>query len=413
MSLLVVQNLGKSYRTYHSEWQRFARWFGVSVTPRSEQWVLRNIDFTIESGESIGVLGKNGAGKSTLLKMIAGTVQPSEGTVQLNGRIAAILELGMGFNPELTGRQNVMHAAGLMGYSKVDIETAMPDIQAFSDIEEYFDLPVRTYSSGMQSRVSFAVATAFKTDILIVDESLAVGDAAFQRKCFRRLEGLIAQGTTLLFVSHDIDSVKKICKKALFIDHGRLVEFGDAKKVCDHYEKALFGKSDKQKDQKHVVLLDATLKSDCEVSYGDGRGTIANIVLAGAEGDQANVFRSNEDMSIEYDVQFHEAVRSPVFTCMIKTKEGIAVSGTDSTFLEAEVVDASPGDVLKVKFSFSAALVPGFYYVNCGVRDADASEAGFIHRRVDAAIFKVVSGDDTTALVGVADLQARLEVSTP
>ena len=180
MSLLCVQDLGKAFRAYRSEWQRFARWFGIPAKPSEEHWVLRHVNFDIQPGEAIGIIGHNGAGKSTLLKMITGTLQATEGYMQVNGRIAAILELGMGFNHELTGRQNVFHAAGLMGFSVEQIQQTIPDIEAFAEIGEYFDEPVRTYSSGMQMRVAFSVATAFRPEILIIDEILAVGDISFQ-----------------------------------------------------------------------------------------------------------------------------------------------------------------------------------------------------------------------------------------
>ncbi|CAI8789687.1 ABC transporter ATP-binding protein [Pseudomonas chlororaphis] len=413
MSLLSVKNLGKSYRTYRSEWQRFARWFGISVKPHTENWVLRGVGFDIQPGESIGVLGKNGAGKSTLLKMITGTLQPSEGSIILNGRIAAILELGMGFNPELTGRQNVIHAAGLMGYTRDLIDKVMPDIEAFSDVGEYFDQAVRTYSSGMQSRVSFAVATAFKTDILIVDESLAVGDAAFQRKCFRRLESMIEEGTTLLFVSHDIESVKKICKTALYIDKGGVVEFGEAKAVCDIYERALFSKNNIPLiEQVADVGLDLGLKSDCEISYGSGGAVIQDLQIKNAQDGLANVIKNNDVMRLCFKVEFFKSVKSPIFTYLIKTKEGIAISGTDSFFLSEDVGSVESGSIVNVEFSFNASLVPGIYYINCGVRESTGEEVDFLHRRVDAAIFRVVSSSGTTALAGLADFHTAVKLSS-
>ncbi|MDH5479762.1 MAG: ABC transporter ATP-binding protein, partial [Nitrosomonas sp.] len=169
MSLLSIKNVGKAFVSYKSELYRFARWFGMPVKPSAEHWVIRHISFDIHSGEAIGIIGQNGAGKSTLLKMITGTLQPTEGQIQVNGRIAAILELGMGFNPELTGRQNVIHAAGLMGFNAEQVQQAMPDIETFAEVGEYFDEPVRTYSSGMQMRVAFAVATTYRPEILIVD----------------------------------------------------------------------------------------------------------------------------------------------------------------------------------------------------------------------------------------------------
>lgn len=411
MSLLTVSNLGKAYRQYRSEWQRFARWFGIPVKPAHEHWVVRGISFDVWPGEKIGILGKNGAGKSTLLKMITGTLQPSEGQVTVQGRVAAILELGMGFNPELTGRQNVFHAAGLMGFNQQQIESVVEDIQHFADIGEYFDQPVRIYSSGMQSRVSFAVATSFHSDILIIDEALAVGDAAFQRKCFRRLEELCDKGTALLFVSHDIESVKKICQRAVHIEAGGLVEVGEAKPVCDRYEKALFSKSSAMTHAKvPEPVVDTGLVSDCELSYGDGRALIHDVALANSDNVRANVLRCNETMKIIFSVEFHTTVRNPIFTCLVKTREGIAIFGTDSAFLKQELREVNAGSSVQVEFEFKAALLPGIYYINCGVRDPSESDTDFLHRRVDVAMFRVTSNESSTALAGLADLQAVVNV---
>ncbi|WP_259757890.1 ABC transporter ATP-binding protein [Pseudomonas sp. GCEP-101] len=411
MSLLTVSNLGKSYRQYHSEWQRFARWFGIPSRPAHEHWVVRGVSFDVLPGEKIGILGKNGAGKSTLLKMITGTLQPSEGHVSVRGRVAAILELGMGFNPELTGRQNVFHAAGLMGFNQQQIEEVVEEIQHFADIGEYFDQPVRIYSSGMQSRVSFAVATSFHSDILIIDEALAVGDAAFQRKCFRRLEELCDKGTALLFVSHDIESIKKICQKAVHIEAGSLVEVGEAKPVCDRYEKALFSKTSAiSESATPMPIMDAGLVSDCELSYGDGRAIIRDVALANSSGMSANVLRCNETMKIVFTVDFHQTVRNPVFTCLVKTREGIAIFGTDSAFLKQEILAVDAGNSVQVEFAFKAALLPGIYYINCGVRDPSESDTDFLHRRVDVAMFRVTSSESSTALAGLTDLQAVVSV---
>ena len=195
--LLTVRELGKSFRDYGSEWRRFAAWFGLRVRIKSENWVLRDISFSVAPGESIGIVGQNGAGKSTLLKLITGTMKATTGTVAVHGRIAAILELGMGFDPDLSGRANVYHSAGLMGFSRRAIDGVIVDVETFAEIGEYFDEPARTYSSGMQMRVAFAVATAFRPDILIVDEALSVGDAYFQHKCFKRIREFREQGTSL------------------------------------------------------------------------------------------------------------------------------------------------------------------------------------------------------------------------
>ena len=232
---LHVQNLGKSYRQWGSELRRVASWFMPSILPRAEHWVLQDVSFSIGPGEAVGVVGQNGAGKSTLLKLISGTTQPSQGTVHKRGRVAAILELGMGFSPDLTGRQNAYHSAGLMGYSQAEIEHAMPDIESFAEVAEYFDKPVRTYSSGMQMRVAFGVATAFKPDLLIVDEALSVGDSYFQHKSFDRIRKFRDEGVSIMLVTHSMSDVRTLCDRVILLDKGRVLKDGQPDEVVDYY----------------------------------------------------------------------------------------------------------------------------------------------------------------------------------
>src|SRR5574344_701646 len=201
--ILEVKNIYKSYRTYSSEIWRIFSWFGIKHKAIQENYTLKNISFSINEGEAIGIIGQNGAGKSTLLKIITGTLCSTSGSIVVNGKIAAILELGMGFHPDLSGRQNAYHSAGLMGYTSEQIDSVINDIEAFAEVGEYFDQPVRTYSSGMQMRVAFATVTAYRPEILIVDEALSVGDAYFQHKSFERIRQFQKEGTTLLLVSHD------------------------------------------------------------------------------------------------------------------------------------------------------------------------------------------------------------------
>jgi lipopolysaccharide transport system ATP-binding protein len=415
--LLSAKNLGKAFRQYGSEWHRIFSWFGVPARSAGEHWVLRNISFDVGWGEAVGIVGQNGAGKSTLLKLIVGTQKPTEGTVETRGRVAAILELGMGFNPELSGRQNVFHSAGVMGFLRREIERVMPEIEEFADIGDYFDQPVRTYSSGMQMRVAFGVATAIRPEILVVDEALAVGDAAFQRKCFQRIESYISAGTTLLYVSHDIEGVKKVCHRAIFLKHGRLEAIGAAKDVCDEYEKYLFGGRTAVRDvQRRSVnegrsaRYDDSLKSDCEKSYGDGRAVIERIWLENEAGFTANVFYGKELIRIKFLVRFIEAVSSPVFAFLIKIREGIAVYGTDTGLLKQKVQNFSSGDLVEVAFTVKNVLSPGIYYLNCGIRDDAGKKPVFLHRRVDALLFKVVQDAPTAPGIGLANLEASVQI---
>ena len=419
MSVLSIKNVGKAYRSYASEWHRFAGWFGLRSRPAVENWVLRHINFDIGPGEAIGIVGKNGAGKSTLLKIITGTLQASEGSVSINGRIAAILELGMGFNAELSGRQNVRYTAGLMGLSVDEIDRAMPEIEAFAEISDYFDEPMRTYSTGMQVRVAFAVATAYRPEVLIIDEALSVGDAGFGRKCFQRIEEFQDAGTTLLFVSHDTESVKKLCDRAIFLKQGELVSIGSAKSVCDAYEKDLFGgiqtvkspalQGDSHDLSKKEPMLDPSLVASCEVAYGSGKADIDYVWIEDLSGNRINIVESGEPFRWCYRVSFHATVENPIYAMMLKTREGIALYGVDSTGFGA-TDPASEGDALDVVFQVNNSLAPGEYYLNSGVRMDSPESIEFLARRVDAGILRVVSSSKSTIMVGLMEMGAELSI---
>jgi lipopolysaccharide transport system ATP-binding protein len=416
-SALAVSGLGKAFRSYRSEWQRVLSWLGAPVKPSSEQWVLRDIEFAIAPGEAVAIVGQNGAGKSTLLKLVAGTMRPSEGSVEIAGRVAAILELGMGFNPELTGRQNALHAGGLMGFDRKALRATMPAIEVFADIADYFDKPLRIYSSGMQVRVAFAVATAFRPEILIIDEALAVGDAAFQRKCFQRIEAFRRDGTTLLFVSHDLETVKKICSRAAFLNAGRLVRFGPAKQVCDEYEQHLFGAVARPPAQPsstpNPTRFDPALAAtSCEVVYGDGRAEIESCWVENGAGERVNVIPSDRPFVWRYEVRFNEVVDDPVFAMLVKTREGVTIYGVDSKQLNVQHRRYLPGELVDVRFELSNRLGPGIYYLNCGVRLDLHDRVEFVSRRVDAAMVRIVDNVPSTIIVGLVNMKANLVLAT-
>ena len=411
---LHVQNLGKSYRQWGSELRRVASWFAPSIAPREEHWVLKDVSFSIGPGEAVGIVGQNGAGKSTLLKLITGTTQPTQGQVHLRGRVAAILELGMGFNPDLTGRQSAYHSAGLMGYSQADIERTMPDIEAFAEVGDYFDQPVRTYSSGMQMRVAFSVATAFKSDLLIVDEALAVGDAAFQRKCFSRIETFLAQGGTLLFVSHDIETVKRLCNKAIFIHHGAVKAIGKAKTVCDEYERTIFGRMAKRtaidNRDETVGSLDPGLKAEgLEKQYGDRGAIISTVTIKNSSGEIVNVIPEGVPFSVSYQVKFTRAAHGVKFGMMVKTVEGVCIYGTNTTNCSMQESFNAKDDI-SVCFELQGNLVPGTYYLNVGSTHQLDDGPVFLLRKVDCLIFRVTSSEWRVSM-GYANLFAKPALS--
>lgn len=420
MGSIIVSNLGKAYKQYPNRWSRLLEWLDPDTKPRHQlHWVLQDINFTINSGESVGIIGINGAGKSTLLKMITGTTQPTTGSVQLNGRVAALLELGMGFHPDFTGRQNAYMAGQLLGYTTDEITRLMPEIEAFAEIGEYIDQPVRVYSSGMQMRLAFAVATAHRPDVLIIDEALSVGDAAFQRKCFQLIESYRVAGTTLLFVSHDIETIKKICDRAIFIKAGYLADYDIAKKVCDIYEKFLFGGNRTQIDQNkskidevesHTSKFDPTLTTNCEMIYGNGKANIEICWLEDVYGNKINIIEAGHSFRWCYRVKFNEDVEKPIFAMMIKTREGISLYGTDTTTIKVNHDKILADEYANITFTLVNTLAPGIYYFNCGVRHDSTEKIEFLSRRIDSAILKVISTQQTTIATGLIEMSANLEI---
>ena len=422
MGTITITNLGKAYKQYPNRWSRLAEWVLPGKQTRHHlPWVLQDINFTVQPGEAVGIIGINGAGKSTLLKMITGTTQPTTGSVHITGRVAALLELGMGFHPDFTGRQNAFMAGQLLGYSVEEIAALMPEIEAFAEIGDYIDQPVRVYSSGMQVRLAFAVATAHRSDVLIIDEALSVGDAAFQRKCFRRIEDYQAAGTTLLFVSHDIETVKKLCDRAVFIKDGQLAHFGAAKQVCDEYEKYLFGDrrertksaqgSDASSPAPETSKFDPSLVASCEMSYGNGKADIESCWLEDANGRRINVVEAGTPFRWCYRVRFNQDVDKTIFAMMLKTREGVALYGVDSTEVGVAPGKAYTGEQLNVSFSLANALAPGVYYLNCGVRIHTVNGVEFLSRRVDSAILRVTAGPSSTVVVGMVELGAMLSIN--
>ncbi len=246
MTHILVSGVGKAYKIYQRKVHRLLEWMIPGIQPQhSLKWILKDINFEINEGEAVGIIGINGAGKSTLLKLITGTAKPTTGNIDISGRVAAMLELGMGFHADFTGRQNVYMSGQLLGLSVEQINQLMPEIESFAEIDEYIDQPVRVYSSGMQVRLAFSVATAIRPDILIIDEALSVGDAYFQHKSFERIREFRRKGTTLLLVSHDKQAIQSICDRAILLNQGEVAMEGEPEAVMDFYNALL---ADKEKN---------------------------------------------------------------------------------------------------------------------------------------------------------------------
>jgi lipopolysaccharide transport system ATP-binding protein len=405
--VLKVSGLGKAFRTYRSEWQRTLSWFGVPVKPAAEHWVLQEVSFSVASGEAVGIVGQNGAGKSTLLKLITGVLRATEGDIHINGRIAAILELGMGFNPEFTGRQNVFHAAGLMGFSREAIEQAMPEIEAFAEIDEYFDQPLRTYSSGMQMRVAFAVATAFRPEILIVDEALSVGDTYFQHKSFDRIRQFKAQGTALLFVTHGMGDVRTLCDRVILLDKGRMLRDGLPDEVVDYYNALIAEKENAklsvaQRRQKNGWIL---------TKSGTGEATLTAFRLADAESNQeVQLVRVGQRVVLTATVSIHADIPRLVLGYLLRDRMGHVVWGTNTWHTKQILEELRAGQVVEFKLPFICTLGPGSYSFSPALVSTDTHLVNNYEWIDNALVFDVLNADKQV-FIGTTWLDAVFEIT--
>ncbi len=403
MTVLKIEGIGKAFRTYRSEWQRVLSWLGLSVVPREEKWILRDITFSLEAGEAVGIVGQNGAGKSTLLKMLCNTLAPSAGTIEVNGRIAALLELGMGFNPDLTGRANVMNTAGLMGFTHDQILGVMSEIEAFAEIGTYFDEPLRTYSSGMQVRLAFSVATAFRPEILIVDEALSVGDAYFQHKSFNRIKQFQKEGTTLLLVSHDRSAVISLCDRAILIEKGEIRKDGPPEDVLDLYN-ALIA-------EKEGGIVSQTKNKDGRIQTvsGTGEAVIADVVLLDAAGCITDAVSVGEAVILEVKAKIVRDIPELVAGYMIKDRLGQAIFGTNTFHLDRVLYNLKAGEELMFRFKFNANFGNGNYSVAVSLHQSEAHVA-YNYEWQDLAYTFAVVNADKQKFVGVAWVPPGLEI---
>lgn len=401
---LKVEKVGKAYREWGSEWARVLSWFGFPTLARSEHWVLRDIGFSVGPGEAVGIIGQNGAGKSTLLKMITGTTRPTEGAIHLQGRVAAILELGMGFNVELTGRQNARHAAGLMGYPIDEIERALPAIEEFAEIGSYFDEPVRTYSSGMQMRVAFSVATAFRPDMLIVDEALSVGDAYFIHKCFQRIREFREAGTTLLFVSHDPTAVQSLCDRAVLLDQGKLVLDGEPQQVFDYYNALIAEK------ENSTVRSESNAEGRVVTESGTGEAVIEELKLLDETGRAIEYVLVGQEVVLRAEVVINEDIDQLVFGYMIRDRLGQAIFGTNTHYTEQPLANLRKGERVAFNVAFNAGLGTGSYSISVALSSTETHLVKNYQWRDLAMVFTVANADRPT-FVGSAWIPPAITIT--
>jgi lipopolysaccharide transport system ATP-binding protein len=402
---ITVSHVSKSYRRYARPWHRLGEWLsGGRLVWHEAFWALRGITFAVAPGESVGIVGLNGAGKSTLLKILTGTTQPTEGEVRIEGRTAGLLELGMGFHPDFSGRQNVMVAGQLMGLPARDLIARMPDVEAFAEIGAYLNQPVRTYSTGMAVRLAFAVATAARPEILIVDEALSVGDAYFQHKCIRRIKEFQEAGTTLLFVSHDPAAVRTLCGRAILLDQGRLIQDGPPDRVLDYYN-AMIAKREATRE----ILQAEAGRGRTTTRSGTFEARIAEIDLLGADGRPTRAFTVGDLARVRARVEFTSTIVAPTIGILIRDRVGNDVFGTNSFHVAPIEGTYEDGESLTVAFEMPLNLGAGTYTLTVAVH-SDATHLVDNYDWWDKVIgFEIVPGPEP-AFVGSTWLPVRLHV---
>ena len=402
-----------------------------------EFWALKDVSFKIKKGETLGIIGRNGSGKSTLLQMICGTLSPTSGSVETHGRIAALLELGSGFNPEFTGRENVFLNATVLGLSRKVVAERFDAIVTFADIGEFIDQPVKTYSSGMYVRLAFAVIAHIDADILVIDEALAVGDTFFTQKCMRFLRKFMENGT-VLFVSHDTASIKSFCTHVIWLEKGNVIKEGLPKDVCEAYLEAFYeaqqGKSATKRgatkkadsiisinDQQPELINQTKLRSDIQAftfdpdaaSFGKGGAVICSVYFLDKDANPLSWISGGETVTLNIEAQVDSELDSPIIGFLVKDRLGQTLFG-DNTYLvyQDSVVKGFAGDILRASFVFGMPLLPaGDYSVAVAIANGTQQQHELHHWIHDAIIFKSESNKVSNGLIGIPMQKISLEAS--
>ncbi|MGY1450883.1 ABC transporter ATP-binding protein [Pseudomonas chlororaphis] len=405
MGHIRVTGLGKAYKQYPNRWSRLLEWIiPFSACRHQLHWVLQGVNFEIQPGQAVGIVGVNGAGKSTLLKMITGTTQPSCGEIHLQGQVAALLELGMGFHPDFTGRQNAFMAGQLLGMQVEDIEALMPEIERFAEIGDAIDQPVRTYSSGMQMRLAFSVATARRPDILIVDEALSVGDAYFQHKSFDRIRSFRRDGTTLLIVSHDRSAIQSICDTAILLEHGRMAMHDKPEAVMDYYN-AMLAEREGQ-----TVRQEMLANGQVQTISGTGEARILSVRLLDERQRSVEVIEVGRPVVLEVQVEVHQDIERLVLGFMIKDRLGQPMYGINTHRLEQALTDLSCGEKVTFRFAFIMRLGKGNYSIALSLSRLDSHLDRNFEWRDYGLVFHVINNRQED-FVGCSWLQAQTSIT--
>lgn len=406
---LRVENVSKQYRIYDRPADRLTESLSRGRLRRHKEfWALQDISFEIEAGTTVGIIGQNGCGKSTLLQIISGTLTPTHGQVWTEGRIAALLELGAGFDPEFTGVENVFMNASLMGFSRRETAQLFPNIERFAEIGQFIHQPVKTYSSGMYVRLAFAMAASVEPDILVIDEALAVGDAVFQHRCLRRIKELHDRGCTVLFVSHDTAAVRALCDRAILLNAGRMIADGSPADVLNDYQRIVMERQEAYDAGTEQATADSEQQTPVTYTYrhGDGSATIINTELCDVTGRRLQIIETGTPLSANVTVRFEKEVEAPVIGFLIRNRHGIHAYGTNTKEQHIRLGTIRSGEVVTIKFDFRCWLGIDDYSVSFAVHSLDGQAYDWLD---GALFFRVVSGTKTE---GIANLNATATVLT-
>ncbi len=407
---LRVEEVSKQYRIYDRPGDRLTESLTRGRLRRHREfWALRDISFDIESGTTVGIIGQNGCGKSTLLQIIAGTLTPTHGNIFHEGRIAALLELGAGFDPEFTGVENVYMNASLMGFSRRETAAIFPKIERFAEIGQFIHQPVKTYSSGMYVRLAFAIAASVEPDILIIDEALAVGDAVFQHRCLKRIKDLHERGATVLFVSHDTAAVRALCDRAILLNSGRLIADGTPSDVLNDYQRIVMEREEAYDADIATSSGPAVAEPELQLvqytyRHGDGSATIIGAEICDSRTHRVEIVDSGAAMVARVRVRFQREVESPVIGFLIRNRHGIHAYGTNTKEQQINLGTVKPGQTILVSFAFNCWLGIDDYSVSFAVHSQDGQAYDWLD---GAVFFKVVS---RILIEGVANLNATASV---
>lgn len=407
--IIRIRGLKKLYKLYQKPMDRMWDAFGIKKNCYKEHYALKGFDLDIKKGETIGIIGTNGSGKSTLLKIITGVLTQTEGTVEVGGRISALLELGAGFNQEYNGIENIYLNGTMMGFSRKEIDERLDEILKFADIGDYVYQPVKTYSSGMFVRLAFAVAINIDPEILIVDEALSVGDVFFQSKCYHKFEEFKAQGKTILFVSHDLSSISKYCDRVIVLNQGEKLSEGEPKEMIDLYKQVLVGQFAHEKDASLEELSHMSEASgeDQTLEYGSGEAKISEVYITDEKGLRTNAIIKGTSFTVHMNVEFTEDVKQPIFAFTVKDVKGTEITGTNTMYEKAFLEDVSKGRTLHVSFTQDMFLQGGDYLLSFGVTGYQMDRFVVYHRLYDTISVSVISDKNT---VGFYDMNSKITI---